>query len=144
MECSQPCGGNDSPWAAAATVAPGRKLCFGSLAGAWTYPLFAHWAWGGGWLAQLGQIGALGSGFVDCGGAGSIHAVVDLLLWPSPGFWAAPGKVHFRGHAAAIPGHNTVLVLFGCWLAWFGWLGLDSAGAILFAGSSPGVQFWLL
>src|ERR1035437_4516813 len=24
------------------------------LAG-WTYPLFAHWVWGGGWLAQLGS-----------------------------------------------------------------------------------------
>src|SRR5579872_5005574 len=27
------------------------------LAG-WTYPLFAHWAWGGGWLAQLGFVDA--------------------------------------------------------------------------------------
>ena len=25
------------------------------LMGALTYPLFANWAWGGGWLAQLGR-----------------------------------------------------------------------------------------
>ena len=25
-----------------------------ALLAGWTYPLFAHWVWGGGWLAQLG------------------------------------------------------------------------------------------
>jgi Amt family ammonium transporter len=39
---------------------------------------------------------------------------------------------------AAIPGHNAVLVLFACVLALLGWLGLNSAGAILFAGAEPG------
>ena len=52
-----------------------------------TYPLFGHWAWGGGWLAQLGVNYALGRGFVDCGGAGSIQAVGGLsalaMLWTS-------------------------------------------------------------
>ncbi len=38
----------------------------------------------------------------------------------------------------AIPGHNAVLVLFGCMIAFVGWLGLNSAGAILFAGVEPG------
>ena len=32
-----------------------------ALLAGWTYPLFAHWVWGGGWLAQLG---------VNCGLAG--------------------------------------------------------------------------
>jgi Amt family ammonium transporter len=31
------------------------------LAG-WTYPLFAHWVWGGGWLSQLGLMDAGGAG----------------------------------------------------------------------------------
>ena len=47
------------------------------LAG-WTYPLFAHWVWGGGWLAQLGVNYRLGSGFVDGGGSGTIQAVGGL------------------------------------------------------------------
>jgi Ammonia permease len=35
---------------------------------------------------------------------------------------------------AAIPGHNTVIVLFGCMLAFLGWIGLNAAGAILYTG----------
>jgi len=35
---------------------------------------------------------------------------------------------------SAIPGHNAVYALFGCFLALVGWVGLNSAGAILFAG----------
>ena len=36
-----------------------------------TYPIFAHWVWGGGWLAQLGANYGLGRGFVDAGGSGN-------------------------------------------------------------------------
>ena len=36
----------------------------------------------------------------------------------------------------AIPGHNMVMVLFGCMLTLVGWMGLDTAGAMLFAGAS--------
>ncbi len=38
--------------------------------------------------------------------------------------------------APAIPGHNSVFVLFGCILALIGWIGLNSAGAILFTGAA--------
>src|SRR5262249_31102146 len=41
----------------------------------WTYPLFAHWVWGGGWLSQLGKNYGLGSGFLDTGGASTVHVV---------------------------------------------------------------------
>lgn len=102
------------------------------------YPLFAHWAWGGGWLAQLGVNYSLGKGFIDCGGAGSIQAVGGLnalvILWI---LGPRRGKYSVEGIPTAIPGHNTVLVLFGCLLALLGWVGLNSAGAILFTGSAP-------
>jgi Amt family ammonium transporter len=42
------------------------------------------------------------------------------------------------GAPAAIPGHNAVLVLFGCFLALLGWFGLNCAGSILFASVAPG------
>src|SRR5581483_2728325 len=42
------------------------------------------------------------------------------------------GKFNPDGMPSALPGHNAVLVLLGCFLAWLGWLGLDGAGAILF------------
>jgi ammonium transporter, Amt family len=47
------------------------------------------------------------------------------------------GKYSASGMPAAIPAHNAVFVLFGCMLAWVGWLGLNSAGAILYLGSPP-------
>jgi ammonium transporter, Amt family len=47
------------------------------------------------------------------------------------------GKYGHDGLPSAIPGHNSVLVLFGCTLALMGWWALNSAGAMLFSGSSP-------
>jgi Amt family ammonium transporter len=112
-------------------------LSTGMLA-ALTYPLFAHWAWGGGWLAQLGVNYGIGRGFLDVGGAGTIQVVggvtalaVTWILGPRRGKYSADGM------APAIPGHNAVLVLFGCLLALVGWIGLNSAGAILFTGGEP-------
>lgn len=37
-----------------------------------------------------------------------------------------------------MPGHNAVVVLFGCMLASVGWFGLNCAGALLFGGAQPG------
>jgi Amt family ammonium transporter len=104
-----------------------------------TYPLFAHWVWGGGWLAQLGVNYGLGHGFVDAGGASSIQAVGGLtalsIVWI---LGPRRGKYTSNGLPTAIPAHNAVLVLFGCLVAWFGWIGLNAAGAILFTGIEPG------
>jgi ammonium transporter, Amt family len=108
------------------------------LAG-WTYPLFAHWVWGGGWLVELGPNVGLGRGFVDVAGAGSIHAVGGLTALAMA--WILRprrGKFAQEGTPTAIPGHNAVFVLFGCLLALLGWLGLNTAGAILFAGVEAG------
>ena len=38
------------------------------------YPIFGNWAWGGGWLSQLGKAG-LGQGYIDFAGSGVVHAV---------------------------------------------------------------------
>jgi ammonium transporter, Amt family len=99
------------------------------------FPLFAHWTWGGGWLAQLGMSYGLGRGYLDAGGSGTIHAVGGLTALAIT--WIVGprrGKYSSDGMPMAIPGHNAVLVLFGCMIAFVGWLGLNSAGAMLFAG----------
>lgn len=102
------------------------------LAG-FTYPLFAHWVWGGGWLSQLGANYGLGQGFLDSGGASAIQAVGGLtalvIAWI---LGPRRGKYAHDGMPTAIPGHSAVFVLFGCLLALVGWWGLNSAGAILF------------
>jgi Amt family ammonium transporter len=110
-----------------------------ALLAGWTYPLFAHWVWGGGWLAQLGVNYGLGHGFMDAGGASSIQVLGGLtalaIAWI---LGPRRGKYSPEGMPTAIPGHNAVLVMLGCLLALLGWLGLNSAGAILFTGSQPG------
>jgi ammonium transporter, Amt family len=104
------------------------------LTAGWTLPLFAHWAWNG-WLIQLSANAGLGSGFIDAGGSGVIQVTGGLtalsLAWQ---LGPRRGKYSSNSMPAAIPAHNEVFVLFGCMLAWIGWLGLNSAGAILYAG----------
>jgi ammonium transporter, Amt family len=108
------------------------------LFAACTYPLFGHWVWGGGWLAQLGVSYGLGEGFVDVGGASTIQTVGGLTAL-SIAWILGPrrGKYTHDGMPSAIPGHNSVLVLFGCILALAGWLGLNCGGSMLFNGSEP-------
>ncbi len=114
-------------------------ICFSTaLFAGFTYPVFAHWVWGGGWLAQLGANFALGHGFLDAGGSSTIHAVggitalsVAWLLGPRR------GKYSSNGMPSAIPGHNVVYVLLGCLLASVGWIGLNTGGALLFANAAP-------
>lgn len=87
-------------------------------------PVLAHWSWGGGWLAGLG--------FVDAGGSGTIHAAAGLAgLAAAWTLGPRRGKFSREGMPAAFPGHNAVLVLLGCLLAWIGWLGMNGAGAML-------------
>ena len=110
-----------------------------ALLAGWTYPLFAHWVWGGGWLAQLGANFSLGNGFIDDGGSTVISGVggatglcVAWILGPRRAKYSAEGT------PAAIPGHDIVMVGLGCLLAMIGWLGLNSAGALLFGGITSG------
>jgi Amt family ammonium transporter len=108
------------------------------------FPIFIHWAWGAGWLAQLGTNFGL-SPFTDPGGAGVIH-VVGGFAAVSVAWITGPrrGKFADDGMPAAIPGHNIVLVMFGCLLALVGWIGLDSAGSMLFYGALPSHVVWIV
>jgi Amt family ammonium transporter len=96
------------------------------------FPLVAHWVWAGGWLAQLGVNFSLGAGFLDPGGAASVHVLGGLsalaVIWIAG---SRKGKFPKEGFSTAMPGHNAVYVLFGCLLALVGWLAFNVAGAIL-------------
>ena len=128
-----PLGSGADRWRLGASCASAAVLA------GFTYPLFAHWVWGGGWLAQLGVNYGLGHGFLDAGGASCIQTVGGLTAL-SVALILGPRRAKFvtGGLPAAIPGHDAVVVLFGCFLAWLGWLGLNAAGAILFTGAEPG------
>jgi Amt family ammonium transporter len=110
-----------------------------TLLAGWIYPLFAHWVWGGGWLSELGTNYGLGAGFLDAGGASTVHVVGGLsalaMAWIlGPRF----GKYSPEGVPAAIPGYNIVYVILGCGLMLPGWMALNVAGSLLFASTPPG------
>ena len=106
------------------------------LMGAFTYPIFANWAWGGGWLANLGANFGLGHGYVDFAGSGVVHAVgglsalaMAILLGPRM------GKFTRDGRPLAMPGHDLVIVLTGCFILAFGWFGFNPGSTLGASGN---------
>ena len=100
-------------------------IVYGLFVSALLYPMFAAWAWGGGWLSQLGQIG-LGNGYADFAGSGVVHSI---------GGWCALagamvigpriGKYNKDGSANTISGHNQILAILGTFILAFGWFGFN-------------------
>jgi Amt family ammonium transporter len=106
------------------------------LMGAFTYPLFANWAWGGGWLAQLGSKIGLGKGYVDFAGSGVVHSVggltalaVALIIGPRI------GKFNRDGSANPIIGHDVSAVMIGCFILAFGWFGFNPGSTLGASGA---------
>ena len=103
-----------------------------ALFGLVLFPLMAHWTWGGGWLAVLGTNFGLGDGFLDVGGAASIHVLGGVsalaVVWIAG---ARKGKFPKEGFSTALPGHIAVNILFGSFLALIGWTAWNLAGALL-------------
>jgi len=130
MAAMIPWGSGADRWRLAAGCAAAVVLS------AFVFPLAAHWIWNGGWLAALGVNFSLGAGFLDPGGAATVHALGGLsalaLVWI-----AGPrrGKFPKEGLSTAMPGHNAVYVLFGCFVALVGWLAWNAAGAVLWLRS---------
>jgi Amt family ammonium transporter len=104
--------------------------------GALIYPLFANWAWGGGWLANLGANFGLGKGYVDFAGSGVVHSVgglsalaLAIIVGPRLGKYTRTGKPN------AIVGHDIVIVLTGCFILAFGWFGFNPGSTLGASGS---------
>ncbi len=102
-----------------------------SLMGALTYPIYANWAWGGGWLSQLGVNNQLGKGYCDFAGSGVVHAVggitalaVTMIIGPRI------GKFNRDGSSNPIIGHDISAVLIGCFILAFGWFGFNPGSTL--------------
>ena len=93
-------------------------IVFSFILVAFIYPLGGHWAWGGGWLGDIG--------FLDFAGSTVVHSV---------GGWAALagvivlgpriGKFNKDGSANPIPGHNMTSATLGTLILWLGWFGFN-------------------
>ena len=99
--------------------------------GAFTYPIFANWAWGGGWLATLGSNYGLGHGYADFAGSGVVHSVggvtalaMAIIIGPRIGKYTRDGRPN------TIPGHDMVIVLTGCFILAFGWFGFNPGSTL--------------
>ncbi len=76
----------------------------------------------------MGANFSVGAGFLDAGGAATVHVIGGLsalaVIWI-----AGPrrGKFPKEGLSTAMPGHNAIYVLFGCLLALVGWVAWNLA-----------------
>ncbi|WP_354700628.1 Ammonia channel [Paraconexibacter sp. AEG42_29] len=89
------------------------------------YPLIAHWGFGGGLFAELGN------GVQDFAGSSVVHLTgatgalaACILLGPRKGKYGPDGKPR------AIPGHNMPLVGLGVLILWLGWFGFNGASTL--------------
>jgi len=110
--------------AAAATIASGlmaertdfrADLIYSFFSGLLIYPIFGHWVWGGGWLAQLGYLDFAGSSVVHMVGA-LIGLAGTIVL----------GKRRDKEFGkTTIRGHNIPLAALGTFVLWLGWFGFN-------------------
>lgn len=96
-----------------------ERMRFGAFlvfATAWSvliYPVLAHWAFGGGWLMARGLLDFAGGVPVEMASGFSALAAAIVV-----------GARKDYGRLALLP-HNTVFVLLGAGLLWFGWFGFN-------------------
>ncbi len=107
---------------------------FSIIVGAFIYPVFGCWVWGGGWLAQLGYRMGLGHGVVDYAGSGVVHLqggalafITAALIGPRIGKYGKDGKVK------PILPHDIPMVQLGTFILAFGWFGFNAGSSL--AGS---------
>jgi Amt family ammonium transporter len=101
----------------------GAYLVYSVILSAVIYPIYGHWVWGGGWLAQLGHLDFAGSGVVHAMG-GFVGLAGAMVLGPRFGKFAKDGTPR------AIPGHSIPLAALGLFILWFGWFGFNPGSTL--------------
>ena len=91
----------------------GAYLIFAALWTILVYAVLAHWAFGGGWLQEQGTLDFAGGVPVEMGSGFSALAAALVV-----------GARKDYGRQALLP-HNTLFVLLGAGLLWFGWFGFN-------------------
>jgi Amt family ammonium transporter len=95
------------------------------------YPIFGNWAWGGGWLAQLGSRSDLGHGYVDFAGSGVVHGVGGFLgLAGAAVIGPRIGKYNKDGTPNTFLAYNLPLALLGTFILAFGWFGFNPGSTL--------------
>lgn len=104
---------------------------FGFFVSMFTYPLYANWVWGGGWLSQLGRNFGLGHGVLDFAGSSVVHMVGGVsALAGAKALGPRIGKYRKDGTPNAIPGHHIPMAIVGCLVLFFGWFGFNAGSSL--------------
>jgi len=106
----------------------GPYLVFAALWSVLVYGVLAHWAFGGGWLQDQGTLDFAGGIPVEMGSGFSALAAALVV-----------GARKDYGRQALLP-HNSIYVLLGAGLLWFGWFGFNG-GSGLSTGNSSVLAF---
>ncbi|WP_202319697.1 ammonium transporter [Archaeoglobus neptunius] len=93
-------------------------ILFSVLWVTFVYAPFAHWLWGGGWLAKLGAVDFAG-GMVVHISSGFAALALALVVGRRTGF-----------EEYSIEPHNIPMTLLGAALLWFGWFGFNGGSAL--------------
>jgi Amt family ammonium transporter len=96
-----------------------------------TYPIYANWVWGGGWLSMLGKNFGFGHGVLDFAGSSVVHMVGGVsALAGAIVLGPRMGKYRTDGTPNAMPGHHIPMAIVGCLILFFGWFGFNSGSAL--------------
>ena len=110
-------------------------IVFGFFMSMLLYPVFGNWAWGGGWLSQLGVNFGLGHGYVDFAGSGVVHAVGGLCaLAGAIVLGPRLGKYNRDGTINPMPAHHIPMALLGAFILAFGWFGFNPGSTLGVSG----------
>lgn len=111
-------------------------VIYGFFMSMFLYPIFGNWAWGGGWLSQLGANCHLGNGYVDFAGSGVVHTVGGLCaLAGAMVLGARIGKFNRDGSVNPIPGHHIPMAILGTLILAFGWFGFNPGSTLGASGA---------
>ena len=106
-------------------------VIFGFFISMITYPLYANWVWGGGWLSQLGKNFGLGHGVLDFAGSSVVHMVGGVsALAGAIALGPRIGKYNADGTPNAIPGHHIPMAVLGTLILAFGWFGFNPGSTL--------------
>ena len=88
-------------------------LLMSLIIGAIVYPIVGNWVHGGGWLSALGRNVELGHGFVDFGGAGSVHLMIGMFGLAALVAWVPRREPRPLNEAELPPERQPLLALLG-------------------------------
>jgi Amt family ammonium transporter len=98
-------------------------MAYSFLISALIYPIYGHWVWGGGWLAELGAW--------DFAGSGVVHAVGGVAAFVGARMVGPRGdKFDADGKPRSIPGHNMGYVVLGTMILFVGWFGFNPGSTL--------------